>query len=253
MSFDSSSFPVLAADSAAQTTKVRKNQGGHTKRPSQAERRKLASELKTQNEILTRAKKDLFADPENASAQKELRNAQQILDQHNGHGLLGCITVGADPRLHGKETVVSLPKPLPDPMAELKAGIYPEPREETELESALALSRVQAGCDLRIEPIASVPARTRPRVCPAAKRGERCPRGAECDGAHSLAEYSPPACRHSAQCRFVSFQTGHYKNIVEKPCGFIHPSESLEAYYARSGRCPPVFKKRKGSRKPRVE
>ena len=253
MSFDSSSFNVPTSGHETSMTNVPRTQLVRTKRLSQAERRKLATELKTQNEIVSRAKQDLLTDPANVTAQKDLQNAQQILDQHNGHALLGCITIGADPRLHGQEIEVSIPKPLPDPMASLKSGIYPEPREESELESAIALQRVQAGCDLQIAPVAPAPVRVCYRVCPTAKQGECCPRGIDCDGAHSLAEYRPPACRHGGRCRFVSFQKGRYTSIVEKPCGFIHPSETLEAYYARSERCPPVFKRRKISRKPRVE
>ena len=235
------------------THKTNNTQRAPAKRLSQAERKKRDNEMKAQRQILETAKRDLLSDPKNVAAQESLSSAQGLLDMHSSRDLLGCITVGADPRLHGKNTAVTIPKPLPDPMADLKNGVFPAPRDETEEESARALLRVQTGNDLQRAPITSVPARVRHRVCPDAKMGARCPRGADCDGAHSLAEYAPPACRHAGKCRFVTFSKGEYLNAVDKPCGFIHPSEALEAYYTRSGRCPPVFKKRKGSRKPRVE
>ncbi len=253
MSFDSSSFPALDSTPSATASETLKTQFGATKRISQAERKKQAAELKAQRLTLERAKRQLESDPTNATAQENLSRAQEFLDKTSSRDLLGCITVGADPRLHGKEHPVTLPKPLPDPMADLKNGVFPAPRDETEEESALALHRVQAGTSLCRSRRAPAPARVRHRVCPEAKQGQQCPRGAECDGAHSLAEYRPPACRHGARCRFVTCSKGVYSNAVEKPCGFLHPSEDLTAYYERSGRCPPVFKKRKGSRKPQVE
>lgn len=252
MSFDTSSFPTLTSNQTNPLPKTSKTRLGQTKRVSQADRKKLAAQMKRQHEILETSKRELSSDPGNKAAQENLVQAQRLLDQSSGRNLLGCITMGADPRLQGKTEPVILPKPLPDPMNDLKSNIFPLPREETEEESALALIRVQAGNNLRPQPIVILPARIRHRVCPDAKQGNICHRGTDCDGAHSLAEYKPPECRHGYKCRFVSFTKNGICNAVDQPCGFIHPSEALEDYYTRSGRCPPVFKKRKGSRKPRV-
>ena len=253
MSFDTSSFPILASDQTNSSPMTSKTRLVQPKRVSQAERKKLAAQMKRQHEILQTSKRELSSDPGNKTAQENLVQAQRFLDQRSGRDLLGCITMGADPRLHRKTEPVILPKPLPDLKSDLESHIFPLPNEETEEESALALSRVQAGNNLRPQPIVILPARIRHRVCPDAKQGNICHRGTDCDGAHSLAEYKPPECRHRYKCRFVSFTNNGIRNAVDQPCGFIHPSEALEDYYTRSGRCPPVFKKRKGSRKPRVE
>ena len=257
MSLDQLSFPPMNTESTKQSTDKPTTQFTKSKRLSQSQRKKIAAELKQQHQLIETAKRDLEANPKDQAAQGVLSTAEQVVASHTpSMDLIGVITVGADPRLHGKAESVSIPLPRPDPAADLKKGIFPEPREVSDEDSARALLRVQAGNDLLSQPDCPrrVCHRVCHRVCKDAKNGLRCSKGVACDGAHSLAEYQPPACSFGPQCRFVRYSNGAYHNAVEKPCGFLHPNEDICAYYTRSGRCPPVFKKRKGgSRKPRVE
>ena len=70
------------------------------------------------------------------------------------------------------------------------------------------------------------------RICTAIREGRECST-LGCMDAHTLEEYMPPSCRHGDECRSRLTQ-----------CTHMHPSETLDEYYKRTGRKAPKFRKR---------
>jgi hypothetical protein len=75
------------------------------------------------------------------------------------------------------------------------------------------------------------------QLCSSVTKGETCRHGSRCRFAHSLDELKTPDCVFGDLCNFVYCQPNGIwvqKNGC-RPCKCLHPNESLDNFYARSG------------------
>ena len=81
------------------------------------------------------------------------------------------------------------------------------------------------------------------RMCRSTETGEACPHGDRCRFAHTLSELRISECFFGDRCRFVRRhrnQDGIYFNNAGKFCNHLHPGESQECFFKRTGKEMPV-------------
>ena len=89
----------------------------------------------------------------------------------------------------------------------------------------------------------SAPSLLKTRMCRSTETGEKCPHGDRCRFAHTVEELRISECFFGDRCRFVRrhrTQEGVYFNNSGKFCNHLHPGESRECYYKRTGKEMPV-------------
>ena len=81
------------------------------------------------------------------------------------------------------------------------------------------------------------------KMCRSTETGEACPHGDRCRFAHTLSELRISECFFGDRCRFVRRhrnQDGIYFNNAGKFCNHLHPGESQECFFKRTGKEMPV-------------
>ena len=81
------------------------------------------------------------------------------------------------------------------------------------------------------------------KMCRSTETGEACPHGERCRFAHTLSELRISECFFGDRCRFVRRhrnQDGIYFNNAGKFCNHLHPGESQECFFKRTGKEMPV-------------
>ena len=80
------------------------------------------------------------------------------------------------------------------------------------------------------------------KMCNSVVRNEPCKHGVNCRFAHSVDELTISECFFGSNCRFVDKYNGIYKNIGHRVCKHIHPKESEDNFYKRTGLQDPRVK-----------
>jgi len=81
------------------------------------------------------------------------------------------------------------------------------------------------------------------RMCRSTETGEECPHGDRCRFAHTLSELRISECFFGDRCRFVRCHRSHegvYFNNTGKFCNHLHPGETHECFFKRTGKDMPV-------------
>lgn len=81
------------------------------------------------------------------------------------------------------------------------------------------------------------------KMCRSTETGEACPHGDRCRFAHTLEELRISECFFGDRCRFVRRhrnQDGIYFNNAGKFCNHLHPGETRECFFKRTGKEMPV-------------
>ena len=81
------------------------------------------------------------------------------------------------------------------------------------------------------------------KMCRSTETGEECPHGDRCRFAHSLSELRISECFFGDRCRFVRRHKNHdgiYFNNTGKFCNHLHPGETHECFFKRTGKEMPV-------------
>jgi hypothetical protein len=81
------------------------------------------------------------------------------------------------------------------------------------------------------------------KMCRSTETGEACPHGDRCRFAHTLSELRISECFFGDRCRFVRRhrnQDGIYFNNAGKFCNHLHPGETQECFFKRTGKEMPV-------------
>ena len=81
------------------------------------------------------------------------------------------------------------------------------------------------------------------KMCRSTETGEECPHGDRCRFAHSLSELRISECFFGDRCRFVRRHRNHdgvYFNNTGKFCNHLHPGETHECFFKRTGKEMPV-------------
>lgn len=81
------------------------------------------------------------------------------------------------------------------------------------------------------------------RMCRSTETGEECPHGDRCRFAHTLSELRISECFFGDRCKFVRCHRSHegvYFNNTGKFCNHLHPGETHECFFKRTGKDMPV-------------
>ena len=81
------------------------------------------------------------------------------------------------------------------------------------------------------------------KMCRSTETGEACPHGERCRFAHTLSELRISECFFGDRCRFVRCHRSHegvYFNNTGKFCNHLHPGETHECFFKRTGKDMPV-------------
>ena len=81
------------------------------------------------------------------------------------------------------------------------------------------------------------------KMCMSTETGEECPHGDRCRFAHTLSELRISECFFGERCRFVRCHRNHegvYFNNTGKFCNHLHPGETHECFFKRTGKEMPV-------------